>query len=310
LVYGHEWTNEHQFSQQAKENHRNQLQELLSDPSAFQEQLTRWRASLDAEERRQRAELAAAPGIPLTPEEMAQREVQQIKDAMAIAKARGVELAPPETPEGRKAALDFLAAELARIRAADRAAPQALTFEGRVTPWQKWAVSDFLEQELEAWYQANRALAGRYDDCQTRLELAVIDGCVHAAALLPSKRWRYLSASECAQFEAPWRDRQVVDGMPAWTLIAEADIATAFRREGDKSRAGRPPQPFWSEVEKQAFEWLDENGSPIAGSGEQAEFERHVADILSAKGHYPAESSVREHCRGWIEAFEAQRRGQ
>jgi len=139
LVYGNEWTtNEHQFSRRAKENHRNRVQELLSDPVAFQKQLSRWRTNLDAEERRQRAELAAAPIVRLTPEEMAQREVQQVKDAMAIAKARGVELPPPETPEGRKAALDFLVAELARIRTADRAARQAATSEGRVAEQQKW----------------------------------------------------------------------------------------------------------------------------------------------------------------------------
>ena len=98
MVYGREWTgNELQFSRRAKEDHRNQDQALFSDPRAFQEQLSRWRASLDAEEIRLRAELATAPSIPPTPEEMAQREAQRVEAAAAIAKARGVELAPPES---------------------------------------------------------------------------------------------------------------------------------------------------------------------------------------------------------------------
>jgi hypothetical protein len=205
--------------------------------------------------------------------------------------------------------LDFLEAELAKIRATMQAAPPAGISEGGVPQWQKWAVSNFLGQELGAWHHANRALGERYDHCQTRLERAVIDGQLHAAASLPSKRLRYLSASECREFEAPWRTRQIVVGTPAWLLIAETDIAAVFRREVAKSRTGRPSQPFWSEVEKQAFEWLDENGSLIAGSGEQAEFERHVADLLSAEGHDAAESTVREHCKRWIDKFESQRRG-
>ncbi len=104
------------------------------------------------------------------------------------------------------------------------------------------------------------------------------------------------------------------DGEPGWFLVDAAAIAALFGRERAsnmqkvKSRAGRPPQPVWAEIEPAATDWLEENGAPVEGSGEQAEFERLVAELLSAKGHHAAESTVREHCKRWIKRFEAQRR--
>ena len=33
-----------------------------------------------------------------------------------------------------------------------------------------------------------------------------------------------------------------------------------------------------------------------------------MGDYLSAKSHHPSESTLREHCKGWIAKFEAHRR--
>ena len=34
--------------------------------------------------------------------------------------------------------------------------------------------------------------------------------------------------------------------------------------------------------------------------GGLAAFEKHMGDYLSAKSHHPSESTLREHCKGWI----------
>lgn len=90
-----------------------------------------------------------------------------------------------------------------------------------------------------------------------------------------------------------------MDGVPAWLLIDKADIEQQFGRSmpAAKRRAVPAPRPYWAQVQFEALRWLDDNGSPMPGSGEQADFERHIAQHLSAKGYEPAESTVRRHCK-------------
>lgn len=89
----HEWTRtEHQFSRRTREDHLDQVQDLLSDPSAFDVQLARWLASLD--------KIAPMPSGAPTPGELARRTV-----APSLAKARAATkaaLTQAETPKGRQ----------------------------------------------------------------------------------------------------------------------------------------------------------------------------------------------------------------
>ena len=51
------------------------------------------------------------------------------------------------------------------------------------------------------------------------------------------------------------------------------------------------------------MDWLEQNGFPEAGDGGQADLERYVADVLAARGHYPAESTIRGYVRRWIDEY-------
>jgi hypothetical protein len=53
------------------------------------------------------------------------------------------------------------------------------------------------------------------------------------------------------------------------------------------------------------MDWFDENGFPAPGDGGQAGLERYVADVLAARGHHPAESTIRRHVRKWIDEYRA-----
>ena len=188
-----EWTgSEHQFSLRAKEAHLHQIEAVLSDPADFEEQRDRWQASLDA--------TAPAPGAALTPEDKARRISAPRLVAPSLRRVRAATnaaLAWVQTPDGR--------------------------WETRVR--QIVAVRDFLELELSEWHEAHRPLGERYDRCQARLERAIIDAQVRAAALLPSNCWRYLSASACGELHSPWGEQQSIDGERAWLLVDEAEIA-------------------------------------------------------------------------------------
>jgi hypothetical protein len=51
------------------------------------------------------------------------------------------------------------------------------------------------------------------------------------------------------------------------------------------------------------MDWLEQNGFPEPGDGGQANLERCVADVLAARGYYPAESTIRRHVRRWIDEY-------
>lgn len=237
----------------------------------------------------------------------------------------------PEEKERQISARRRVTPALRRARQATNAAlAQAQTPDRQreTSERQIEAARDFLEVELSEWHQTHRPLGERYGRCQARLERTIIDGRVHAAALLPSKGWRYLSASECREFEAPWRVQQKVDGILSWLLVDEADVEGLFggwapepameaaasiqdapAPASAKLSRGRTPQPYWEEAEREALRWLDENGYTGHGSGDQAALERHIAEHLSKKDHHPSKSRLRDYCRGWIADFVAQRRG-
>jgi hypothetical protein len=67
-----------------------------------------------------------------------------------------------------------------------------------------------------------------------------------------------------------------------------------------KRRGGRTEASFWAEASRIALRWLDVEGFPAPYDGNQAKFERHIANWLSARGHNASESAIRRHAVKWI----------
>jgi hypothetical protein len=78
------------------------------------------------------------------------------------------------------------------------------------------------------------------------------------------------------------------------------------RRAGpNKTTTEKAAHPARSALlgDQPAIEWLEENGFPEPGDGEQAALERYVAEVLAARGHNPAESTIRGYVRRWIDEY-------
>lgn len=250
-IYAREWTgSEHQFSLQAKEAHLNQIEAVLSDPAEFEAQRDRWRADLNATVR--------APESALTPEEKARRISARRRVTPSLRRVReatNAALARAQTPDERRE-----------------------TCERQIE-----AVRDFLEVELSEWHEAHRPLGERYDRCQARLERAIIDGRVHAAALLPSKYRRYLSASACGELHSPWGEQQGIDGERAWLLVDEAEIACICGPH-QASKSKEPNLPVHTpQRRQQRIEELKEKIRGLVAAEHQNSRDR-LYDALCARG--------------------------
>lgn len=71
-------------------------------------------------------------------------------------------------------------------------------------------------------------------------------------------------------------------------------------------QGGRAPAPYWGEAEREGRRWLDDNGYPVSGDGNQARMEQHVATWLAERGHEASEASVRRHVTIWIAEYRAE----
>jgi len=79
-------------------------------------------------------------------------------------------------------------------------------------------------------------------------------------------------------------------------------------RSTDSAPDGRsfpPPRmkPFWSQAEAVALRWLEENGCPQPGDGNQAILETFVADWLIEHGWDASASAIRRHVRDCIARY-------
>jgi hypothetical protein len=100
----------------------------------------------------------------------------------------------------------------------------------------------------------------------------------------------------------------LIIGDNAFPLFVMGPVEVRFRRS-DVEHWLCPPtkpkpsrlEPFWDKADAEASAWLQENGCPQRGDGEQARLEKHVADWLAARGHEPAERTVRRHVAHAIE---------
>jgi hypothetical protein len=70
------------------------------------------------------------------------------------------------------------------------------------------------------------------------------------------------------------------------------------------STKGRKPNPAWALIEPQVFEWLVENGTPVAGDGQLAKLERFIAELLLRHDEQPEETTIRKHAHAYIKEFE------
>jgi hypothetical protein len=135
---------------------------------------------------------------------------------------------------------------------------------------------------------------------------------------------RELSAAIAAGTTKPVRTELDPQGRPIYLacLIQLADALAVTGRRGDagvifSSLASwydpikpeprkRPPsrlKPFWPEAEAVVMGWLEENGCPQAGDGNQAKLERFVASWLEERGLEASDSAIHRHVRGCIERY-------
>lgn len=272
LIFGADWKGEEPYAPAAKEAALNRIAAL--PPEALGKAIKNWLDKIDKDERKGPAAMAAT---------------DQAKETVSL---------PAK-----------VAASLARARAADQEAlRKSRTRAGRAAAreWQEEIVRDRCEAEVEdAW----RASIKRGQEARDRLNAALIDGQVKTAVwLAPSRRLLPLQPDECRKLiPAPGDRNQVAfDGEPGWFVASEKDVDRVFGRPAAKPKSGRSPRPYWEEAGREALEWLKDEGSPREpGSGDQARLEKHMAEWLTARGHEPAASTIRAHCKKWIAEFRA-----
>jgi hypothetical protein len=96
------------------------------------------------------------------------------------------------------------------------------------------------------------------------------------------------------------RDRRYNADDLRWQIeqqLAKLVVPTPKRQSSTASR-GRPEAPHWALVYDQVIDpWLEENGCPVTGDGEQAKLEKFVADYLDSRmvEGGPSESTIRLH---------------
>jgi hypothetical protein len=83
-----------------------------------------------------------------------------------------------------------------------------------------------------------------------------------------------------------------------------APAPSAVRDPGPAvSRSSSREKPFWGGAQSEATVWLEDNGFPESGDGNQAKLECHILKWLGDRGHEASLSAVRRHVVGWIEDY-------
>jgi hypothetical protein len=76
-------------------------------------------------------------------------------------------------------------------------------------------------------------------------------------------------------------------------------------------RSGRKPAPIWVKGDEFIDKWLDENGIPVRGDGEQARLETAVRELLTTlvvdEEKVPVEATVRAHVTDGIARMKSKR---
>jgi hypothetical protein len=72
----------------------------------------------------------------------------------------------------------------------------------------------------------------------------------------------------------------------------------------DTRRRGRTEMPYWVLMDKPMDDWLDINGVPVPGDGQQSELVRHIADLLAKKfDEHPSDTQLKHHVREHIQKY-------
>jgi hypothetical protein len=126
--------------------------------------------------------------------------------------------------------------------------------------------------------------------------IASVEGCDTISAL---KQLRSALRDGKIRTDRQWKTGEQVK-------VLRRDVLKIWSgADGEASkRTGRRPNRIWQDMKKEAMQWLDDNGSPEPGDGGQASLEKHIADRLSQRGHYFAESTIRSHIVDWIAEFQ------
>jgi hypothetical protein len=71
-----------------------------------------------------------------------------------------------------------------------------------------------------------------------------------------------------------------------------------------RRRHGRTEAAYWPEVHKLMDDYLEQNGAPEPGDGEQAKLEKQAAEWLCERtDEPPAESTIRDHVKNRIDEY-------
>jgi hypothetical protein len=67
------------------------------------------------------------------------------------------------------------------------------------------------------------------------------------------------------------------------------------------SSHGRPPYGVWQLIEKEVFNWLDEEGEPTPG--EQVKLEKFIQSLLMKHKTDASERAIRDHAKQYVAAY-------
>jgi hypothetical protein len=106
-----------------------------------------------------------------------------------------------------------------------------------------------------------------------------------------------------AALEKLWYDKRS-ESAPATDGPAPAAPKGAER---GRMHGGKKAAPFWDNAREEAGVWLEEEGCPRPGDGNQAVLEGVIAEWLAKNGYNASESSVRRHVSRWIAEYRKKR---
>jgi hypothetical protein len=89
---------------------------------------------------------------------------------------------------------------------------------------------------------------------------------------------------------------------PDWHWWAE--VEARFLAPPEARNGGRKEGPEWGLIGEQAFAWLDDNGVPLEGDGQQALFEEFITSLMTKMQISRGEATVRRHARKFIAAYQ------
>jgi len=165
-----------------------------------------------------------------------------------------------------------------------------------------WCILDQVEGEFRVLFRSGE------------IEIRVIDATTGAAKSLPAQ------VASIVVFRFNANEIELTGACALRLVVVSVELSTSGAAPGDKGSKtdhrsgsgrrkgrGRIPSPIWKAAETGAMRWFDDNGCPEPWDGGQTKLEDHIKDWLAERDFYPAESTVRDHVRKWIDEFRKNR---